>query len=1005
MKTNCTLIRLITIVLCTLVCNFAAGQISGRVFRDINADGVRQTTNPDEPWEFGVVVRAYNSTNVLLGTATTNANGQYSFSAAQTPSGIPVRLEFIVANGDQPSKRVAANRSNIQFVVAGAAAINIDFAVANNKTFSNNANPYVATNAYTNGNAISSGTHSSGDANNLIVFPYDLSNDGGATRRVQNKHLGAIFGMAWQRQSRTLLMAAYLKRHCSFGPNGIGAIYASQISATGVPSTPTLLLDVAALGINVGTNPRTNALPTDARLPNTDLGVFAEVGKRGIGGIELTVDSRELYLVNMYEKKLHRINIGNPMKTSFTAADVTGNWVIPTPNIPGNIWHPMALEAYKGKIYVGGVSIKETTTPHNMADTANMRGVVYEFDPVTQAFTEVLRFALSHRRGFTNTDYRYENRNNFWCAWQNSGDISINGPLRSGLIGPQNGNNATGIYYPQPMLCNIEFDVDGSMVMGIRDRFGDQGGYSNYFETNNGSDTYRTLASGEVLRAGKVGSTWSLESGAAVTTNGVTTTTAGLADNTPAQAGSWALQVLTPWGGNMGPGGRYYYYNHNFTRTNVPAPFNTNNINTSHYVKSNGGVLIFPGYNEVLNTSIDPVNRAYTNGIIRNFNTGTNAGNMSGRLELIPPATGNDATVMGKAAALGDMELLLDAEVMEIGNRVWYDANTNGRQDAGEAGIPNVTVLLRSPGADNAYNTADDQTWTRITDANGHYYFDETIVNDSRRPTSWIGVSATNSGILPGFEYRVEINGAQGALAGYSLTFWDLTGDQIDNDGRYVSGGSGLITYTLNPGGSTAANSVFSNDYNIDFGFYLRVLSDQQVKLNASLNGNDVSVKWQTVAESNVNTYHVERSINGTSFTTISAVSSKGDGSFTYYAPDNISFVTAPVVYYRLRIESRNGTIAYSSVVNVRPGNTIKFMLGPNPFSQAITVQVASPAKSDATIRMFNAAAQLVYTSRRTLEKGVNSFVLDEFGQLPKGMYVFEVQAGESINRQKVVKQ
>jgi len=69
-----------------------------------------------------------------------------------------------------------------------------------------------------------------------------------------------------------------------------------------------------------------------------------------------------------------------------------------------------------------------------------------------------MRFPITHRRGFTNSDYRYADRNNYWSAWQNNGDISIGGPLRSDLIGSLTGNNATGVYYPQPMLSSIEFD-------------------------------------------------------------------------------------------------------------------------------------------------------------------------------------------------------------------------------------------------------------------------------------------------------------------------------------------------------------------------------------------------------------------------------------------------------------------------------------------------------------------------------------------------------------------
>ena len=49
-----------------------------------------------------------------------------------------------------------------------------------------------------------------------------------------------------------------------------------------------------------------------------------------------------------------------------------------------------------------------------------------------------------------------------------------------------------------------------------------------------------------------------------------------------------------------------------------------------------------------------------------------------------------------------------------IGDTVWYDANGNGLQDGGEAGIAGVTVTLTGPGPD----------MTATTDANGMYLFD-----------------------------------------------------------------------------------------------------------------------------------------------------------------------------------------------------------------------------------------------------------------------------------------
>ncbi|MEP6726407.1 MAG: SdrD B-like domain-containing protein [Bacteroidota bacterium] len=1004
MKQKFYTIRIALIILCAFSYKAMDAQVSGTVFRDMNSNGAQDLSNPTEPGEYGVTIKAYNSANSLVATVTTDAYGFYSFSAGQLPAGMAVRLEFTATAGDFPSKRSASGRSNIQFVTAGAATTNIDYAIATKRLLSDNGNPYVATTAATNGNALATGTGNAGDNDNLHVFPYDLSNDGGSTRRTKNQYTGSVFGLAWQRESRTLFMAAYLKRHAGFGPGGIGAIYQSQISTTGVPTDPTLLLDVNTLGINVGTDPRINPLPDASADPNTDFGVFAEVGKRGIGSIELADNGRDLYIVNMYEKKLHRINIGNPLKSSFSSADVTGSWVIPDPNIPGTNWHPMALKSHAGKMYVGGVCTMETNSNSNASDTINLSGVVYEVDikSATPSFVEVMRFPITHRRGFTNADYRYANRNNYWSAWQNNGDISLGGPLRSDLLGSLLGGNATGIYYSQPLFSSIEFDVDGSMVIALRDRFGDQGGYANYFESGNApGETYRVLSSGEMLRAGKTGSGWTLENAASVSSAGITTTTPGLADNNPLELGSFLAFLLTPWGGNYGPGGAYYYYNQNFSNTGVPAAF-AGSTNTGHYLKTNGGLALLPGFNEIMTTAIDPMSQAFTNGLLKNYNLGSNAGNMAGRMALIASTSG-DPSNMGKAAALGDLEILLDAQAVEIGNRVWNDINTNGIQDADEPGIANVIVVLRSPGDDGIYNNGDDQSWTVTTDAEGSYYFDNSLVNDDRRPASWIGVSNTNSGILPGFEYKVEINGAQAPLTGLLLTVAHATSDAIDSDGSY---NVTKAEYIINPGGSAAANSSFENNYNIDFGFTNNsLLAVNKLDLSASLVNSDVKLKWNTIGEMNVSRYVIERSTDNKQFTGIGSAVSKGNGNFTYQFADNIEEAGAVKIYYRIKVIDVNGNIHYSATVSVNSKLVTKVTITPNPFISFIQVQAPADKNATATMRIVNAGGQVIYNKNVQLVQGQNSFTIDGLGNTAKGMYFFELQNGNNITREKIMKQ
>jgi hypothetical protein len=305
---------------------------------------------------------------------------------------------------------------------------------------------------------------------------------------------------------------------------------------------------------------------------------------------------------------------------------------------------------------------------------------------------------------------------------------------------------------------------------------------------------------------------------------------------------------------------------------------------------------------------------------------------------------------------------------------------------------------------DGVYGNGDDQTWSLTTDTDGHYYFDATIVNDNRRPSSWLGVSAINSGILPGFEYKIEIDPSQTALIGYSITGKNSTlNSTIDSDGS-LSGSK--IVYVVNAGGSTAAASQFSNDYNIDFGFVGVVLPLKQLKLSAVLGDDNVKVGWNTIEEFGVRKYHAERSIDGKNFVEINSVNSKANGNFSYELNDGIKSLNASTIYYRLRIEDFDGKYRYSVVVTVNPGKPgTMLQVSPNPFTDNLNLQINNTQKTDVRIRIVNAAGQSLYNKTISMEKGVNSIVLNDFQNYARGMYIIEVKTADQYISHKLLKQ
>ncbi|PJJ73638.1 putative repeat protein (TIGR01451 family)/fimbrial isopeptide formation D2 family protein [Diaminobutyricimonas aerilata] len=101
----------------------------------------------------------------------------------------------------------------------------------------------------------------------------------------------------------------------------------------------------------------------------------------------------------------------------------------------------------------------------------------------------------------------------------------------------------------------------------------------------------------------------------------------------------------------------------------------------------------------------------------------------------------------------------VELDLATIGDRVWFDADTDGEQETGEPGIAGATVTVVFAGADGVLGNGDDETHTTMTDAEGDW-------------------SVTR---LPGGTYRATVTGTP---AGY-VPSYDLDGTTVTPNGQW----------------------------------------------------------------------------------------------------------------------------------------------------------------------------------------------------------------------------
>lgn len=712
-----------------------AGTITGKVFHDYNANGLRDTTTTInnngagttgvaiDAGVMGVQVTAYDTGGAAVGTAVTVADGSYSLAVSGNG---PYRIEFtsipVTFQPGPVGSGADGSGTTVQFVSdPNAANVNLGLVCADQYCQND---PIIATSCFVFGDAVN-GPNANQPA--IVGFAYDaVGASPNPLHIADTNQVGPTFGLAWQRSSGSLFASAFMKRHTGFGPGGTGAIYriANPLSAT---PTVSLFLDFNAL-LGAGT---TGADPHPAGTDFFhDSNSFDAVGKAALGGLRFSEDEQTLYTVNLATRELYKIPIGNPPTAPVSAAAITRVAVPATLacSSPNDV-RPFGLGVNKGRVYVGTVCSAQSSQ-----NASDLRAAVYEFDPATNTFnaTPVLDFPLNYPRGKA---FITNNISGQWRPWKNTFNPE------PGIPCAQQGALCL-VADPQPILSDIAFDGQ-AMLIGLRDRFGDQSGRANATDPNDPT-LYFGVSAGDILRAAPNGSGgWAIESNAV--------------SGGPATGGA---------GNGQGPGGGEYYFEDNFTGL--------------HDEVGLGSQIQLPGFPDLIVTVFDPIDQVYEGGV-RWFRNNSGTKTKSYRIY------GDSSSTFGKANGLGSLAALCNSALVELGNRVWFDQNSNGIQDAGEPGIANVAVQI--------YDNQGNHLGTTTTDSDGLYYF-----NDSN----------VSGGLKPDTRYRLLLDQTQAVIAGRILTSTQAGANRaIDSDG--VLSGFAVIDLTSPPAGTS--------DHTYDFGF------------------------------------------------------------------------------------------------------------------------------------------------------------------------------------------
>ncbi len=677
-----------------------AGQtVTGLVFRDYDADGVQDA---GEPGVGGVSVQGFigvgapadpaigpTSAQVAssqVASSVSGSTGAYALAipAGAVPVGGSVRVEFSLPSTPalkhlRPGVMPAGGQTDVQFVsIPPAPGETIDWAVQNPNDYCGSvAETRLVTNCWKFGD----------QSRGRIALGSFLANKKGIsidpTSKVSTEvrleatetEIGTTYGLGLNRGNRMLFSGAYVRRHAGVlrdstdRTRGVGVVYAQHLPVSGAQGSvnPAPWVDLNALFPSTlpagrdthpdGPSPAFGGYPgADTNDPTLlasylqwfyDVDTWTSVNKIGLGDVEVTEDSKYLFVVSLADRHVNRMSAWNKPAS---AGDVAR---IATPLIAGCAVdsRPFALAFSDGVGYLGVTCTAETSQKGS-----DLRAFVYSFDPeALDSFTEVLNVDLSYKRAAVGTSARPSDQ---WVPWSDEFE-----PM---LMGNQ-------VISQEPLLSAISI-VDNEMVLGLRNRIGDRLGADEghpYPTPNNKSEVYKQEYGlrGSILLGCRTGGVWKLES-----------------------AGRCNTQIEHHGNDLDGPGGKRFFERRSdetmggLTRVRSWQRVDTTMMDPNGEFQG-GTSKFWMGPTGSVGGEFDPFT------IEKDF-TSTGAEN-------------NRSHLFGKSNGLGDLEALCDMAPIEVGNRVWHDTNDNGIQDPDEAGIAGVSVRLVGPNGQTADVTTD----------------------------------------------------------------------------------------------------------------------------------------------------------------------------------------------------------------------------------------------------------------------------------------------------------
>jgi len=177
------------------------------------------------------------------------------------------------------------------------------------------------------------------------------------------------------------------------------------------------------------------------------------------------------------------------------------------------------------------------------------------------------------------------------------------------------------------------------------------------------------------------------------------------------------------------------------------------------------------------------------------------------------------------------------------------------------------------------------------------------------------------------------------------------------------------------------------------------------ISFSGKLNHGNADLIWTTSKESEPVSYSVERSYDGTNFSSIGMLPGRNNPNATNNTYKFTDFNVQSTVWYRIAMINKDNHKKYSRII-ILDDKTVNFGLTSviNPFSTKLDfgITVSENSRIDATL--INISGKPVRKESFNVYEGANNLTINDTETLAAGMYILQIKNKEQIINKKVMK-